>query len=320
LDRIGHIVPPATPTNPGGLNLFLVLFVSVIWGAAFLSVRISLDGYGPVTVAALRTLVAFLVLLAISVPLGQGLSTVPGRAGWFAATTIGIVSLAVPFSLLSWGQQFAPSAFAGVAMGAVPLLILPLVAIFSPEEGIGPRRIFGLVLGFIGLLVLIGPAAIEAHDTSWQSLWGQIAFFGAALCYAAGSVMMRRAPAMPPLALATSTLGVAAAILVPLALLIEGIPQAWPFRPTTALLYAALFPTALAAVIRVHVIRTAGSLFMSIAGYLVPVWAVIFGIAFLNEDLPGRLFLSLTLILLGIAISQSRAIQDLFRKKARTPL
>ena len=102
--------------------------------------------------------------------------------------------------------------------------------------------------------------------------------------------------------------------MVPLALWFEGLPSDWPTRPTIGLLYAALLPTALAAVIRVRIITTAGSLFMSIVSYLVPVWSVIFGIILLNEALPTNLFLGLGLILSGIALSQARSISRSFGK------
>lgn len=292
-----------TPDTPGALNWALILALGVIWGSAFLSVRVALDGFTALQTAAGRTLFGALALTAISLVMGQGPHRLPSARAYGFAVAIGGFAVALPFVLLSWGQQFVPSAFAGVAMGAVPLLVLPLVYVFSPEEGIGPRRIIGITLGFVGLLALIGPSAF-GDDTA--SFTGQLACVGAALCYAAGSITTRRAPKMPPIAFATVTLLAAALILAPLALWIDGMPMTYPARSTMALLYAALFPTALAAVIRVLVITSAGSLFMSNTSYMVPVWSVIFGIAILGEDLPPGLFAGLALILAGIAISQSR--------------
>ena len=300
-----------SPENPGLLNWLLILILGVVWGSAFLSMRIALEGFTPITVAAMRVLVGSAALVVIGIIMGQGLDKVPGARGWAFASAIGLGAIALPFTLLAWGQQFVPSAYAGVAMGSVPLLVLPLVAIFSPEEGIGPRRIMGLILGFAGIAVLFDPEALSSDAvpvTDRMLIWGTAACVGAASCYAIGSIITRRAPAMPPISLATSSLVVAAIALVPLALWFEGVPDAWPTRPTLWLLYAALFPTALASVIRVRVITTAGSLFMSIVSYMVPVWSVFFGILFLSEALPPRLFAALALILAGIGIAQSRQI------------
>lgn len=278
-----------------------------------MSVRLSLDGFGPWSVAAWRTGLAGITLALIGAALGQGLHKIPSVRAWRFAIIIGAGAVALPFSLLSWGQQFVPSAFAGVAMGAVPLLVLPLVYLFSKEEGIGPRRVLGMLLGFVGLFILVGPnaAASTGHANEWL---GRLACLAAAGCYASGSVITRRAPKMPPIAFATASLLVAAVILIPIAGITEGWPDSFPKKPTTALVYAALFPTALAAVIRVRVITTAGSLFMSLTSYQVPVWSVIFGVSFMGETLPPQLFFALAIILAGIGLSQSRALTALIKK------
>lgn len=302
-----------SPENPGLLNWVLVIVLGIIWGGAFMSVRLSLDGFGPWTVAAWRTGIGGITLAIIGAFLGQGLQTIPSARAWFFAIIIGVGAVALPFGMLSWGQQFIPSAFAGVAMGAVPLLVLPLVYIFSKEEGIGPRRVIGMLLGFVGLFILVGPgaAASTGHENEWL---GRLACLAAAGCYASGSVVTRRAPKMPPIAFATASLVVAAAVLIPIAAVAEGWPNSFPAQPTTALIYAALFPTALAAVIRVRVITTAGSLFMSLTSYQVPIWSVILGVSFMGETLPPQLFLALAIILTGIAISQSRALTSMFKR------
>lgn len=303
-----------TPQDPGLLNWALILCLGLIWGGAFLSVRVALEGFEPWTVAAWRVGIAAVTLWLIGAALGQGLGTIPSKSAWRYACVIGVGAVALPFAMLSWGQQFVPSAFAGIAMGAVPLLVLPLVYLFSPEEGIGPRRIIGMLLGFVGLYLMIGPQAIQTGGEPNAPL-GQLACIAAAACYAAGSVITRRAPKMPPIAFASATLIAAAVVLVPIALIIEGLPDAWPQNPTLALFYAALLPTALAAVIRVRVITTAGSLFMSLTSYMVPVWSVIFGVTLMSEQLPPQLFMALGLILTGIAISQSRALGSVFRRR-----
>jgi len=294
----------ATPQRPGLTNWALILLLGVIWGSAFMSVRVALDGFTFWQTSASRTGLAALLLAGFGALTGQGPQSLPNGRAYGFAMLIGALALALPFALLSWGQQHVPSAFAGVAMGTAPLLGLPLVYLFSPDEGIGPRRIVGMCLGFVGILVITGPGAAEGTGT--LTLLGRLACVGAACCYAVGSVLTRRAPKMPPIAFAAVSMMTAAAILVPLALWIDGAPEAWPARPTTALLYAALFPTALAAVIRVRVITTAGSLFMSNTSYMVPVWSVIFGVFLLGEELSRSLVAGLALILVGIAISQSR--------------
>src|SRR6056297_1647516 len=141
-----------SPTAPGALNWALILILGVIWGGAFMGMTVALEGVGPWWVAAGRVALAGVALLALGPLVGQPVWTVPSRRAWVFAGMIGLGAVALPFALLSWGLTQVPSAFAGVTMGAVPLLVLPLVALFSPEEGIGPRRIAGIALGFVGLI------------------------------------------------------------------------------------------------------------------------------------------------------------------------
>lgn len=302
-----------SPENPGLINWLLILILGVVWGGAFMSVRLSLDGFGPWSVAAWRTGLGGITLAIIGAALGQGVHKIPMARAWMFAIIIGSGAVALPFAMLSWGLQFIPSAFAGVAMGAVPLLVLPVVYLFSKDEGIGPRRVLGMLLGFVGLFILVGPgaAASTGHENEWL---GRLACLAAAGCYASGSVIIRRAPKMPPIAFATATLLIAAVILIPIAAITEGWPDSFPTKPTAALIYAALFPTALAAVIRVRVITTAGALFMSLTSYQVPVWSVILGVSFMGETLPPQLFFALAIILAGIGLSQSRALMEMIRR------
>ncbi len=302
-----------TPTAPGALNWLLVVVLGVIWGTAFMGVSTALTGLTPWWVTAGRIGLAALVLVPVGALMGQPLWRLRGARAWASVAFVGIIATAMPFALLSWGLTQVPSAFAGVAMGAVPLLVLPLVAIFSPEEGIGPRRLIGVALGFVGLVILIGPGAL-----SDGTLMGRLACIGAAACYAMGSVVTRRAPAMPPLAFAAGGLSIGALVLVPLAFMLEGPPSLDQPIAGWALLYVALFPTGIAAIIRVRVITTAGSLFMSLTSYMVPVWAVLFGATIMGEDLPPQLLWALALILCGIGISQSRALLQQLRPSTST--
>lgn len=300
-----------TPDRPGPLNWALLTVLGIVWGSAFMSISIALEGFGPITVAALRTSIGAIALLAAGAALGQNPTAIPGRVGWVFAAAVGITSSALPFLLLAWGLQHIPSAFAGVAMGAVPLLLLPLAYVFSPEEGIGPRRVAGVALGFVGLAVLIGPGAFAGGGD--LTGFGRLACLGAAACYGVSSVLTRRAPPMPPISLAAASLLAGAVVLVPLALALEGVPDAAPARATLALVYLGLLPTGIAALLRVRVIRTAGSVFMSLVSYMVPVWAVIFGGVLLGEALPPQLLVALGLILAGIGLSQWRSLSALWR-------
>jgi drug/metabolite transporter (DMT)-like permease len=302
-----------TPENPGLKNWLSIIVLGVIWGGAFLSSKIALGGIGVWWVAAGRVSIAALALIVLSSVMGQGIHRIRDLRSWLFVGAFGFIATASAMALLSWGQQHVSSAFAGVTMGAIPLLILPLAALFSKDEGTGPRRIAGFCLGFVGLLVLVGPKAFTSTGADLET-YGRLACFGTALLYSIGSIITRRSPQMPPLAFSAAALLVGSVFLLPLAFWFEGAPPPLNNTAGYALLYAALVPTAIGAVMRVNIIRSAGSVFMSLTSYMVPVWAVIFGMLILDEAITQTMAIGMILILIGIALSQSRALLAMFRR------
>ena len=263
-------------------------------------VSIALEGYGPLTVACARTTLGAVALLGLMLAMGRPL---PSRATLVPLLWIGALNTALPFSLLSWGQQYVPSAFAGISMAALPLFVLPMAHWFT-DERLSTQKLVGVVIGFLGALVLIGPGVLRIGQ-GLEPL-GQLACIAATVSYAVSSVMTRRCPPIDPITLAAFTLVVGSMILIPAMLAVEGVPGWTDARTGWAILFLGFFPTALAALLRVMVIRTAGSVFMTLVNYQVPLWSVVFGWAILKEDLPLSFLAALGLILFGLAVSQWR--------------
>jgi len=292
----------------------MVAALGLIWGATFLGIELALKGLTPFWLAAGRIGIASVLMALFQAFRGRSLMTVPGETppwGWLIF--IGILSSALPFMLLSWGQQFVTSGFAGVSMAAVVLMVLPLAHFLIPGEQMTWLKSMGFAVGFVGVLLLIGGQAFESTGNSWE-IYGRAACLGAAACYAISSVLMRKLPAMDPIVLASVLLYIGAAIVIPLAFIIEG-PPTWPPRNALiALIVLALIPTAGANMLRVMVIRTAGPTFMSLTNYQVPVWSVLLGWLILKEPLPGSMLAALALILGGVFLSQWNAIRRLISR------
>lgn len=298
------------PHQPTLANWLSITALGLIWGGTFMVVAIALEGYGPFTVACARTTLGAIALLILVRILRRPLPAFTPRMVRYLAV-IGVLNTAVPFALLSWGQQFVPSAFAGISMAALPLFVLPLAYVFTDEK-LSLRNMLGVLLGFVGAIVLIGPGVLRI-GTGMEPL-GQLACIGAAISYAVSSILTRRCPPIDPITMAAALLTVGAATLIPAMLLMEGWPTLGATRPTIAVVALGLVPTALAAAIRVVTIRSAGTVFMTLVNYQVPLWSVIFGVVILNEVLPLRFFAALGLILLGLAISQWRSLGRLFAR------
>jgi len=297
-------------TQPTPANWLSIAALGLIWGATFMVVAIALEGYGPLTVACARTTLGAVALLALMVLLKRPLPEfTPQMRGYLIA--IGLLNTALPFALLSWGQQYVPSAFAGISMAALPLFVLPLAHVFTDEK-MSLRNSLGVMMGFIGAIVLIGPGILRL-GTGWEPL-GQLACIAASISYAVSSIMTRRCPPIDPITMAALLLTIGSAALIPAMLVFEGVPSMGDARPTIAIIVLGFIPTALAALIRVATIRSAGAIFMTLVNYQVPLWSMVFGVIVLSEVLPLRFFIALGLILIGLAISQWSNLRKLLAR------
>lgn len=301
----GAIIAPVGKTHaalpqPTRRDWLSILFLGVVWGGTFMVVEFALRGYGPVTVATARVLLGALALGSLAFVMGRPLPAFDAQL-WAHLVPIGLLGSAIPFCLLSWGQSHVPSAFAGLSMAGVPLFVLPLAYMFGGET-LNKNKAMGFGLGFVGTVILIGPD-ILAGDAL---IVPRMACIAAALCYALASILTRRCPTIDPITLSATSLAVGAVPLVPFMLLTEGMPTWQGDTPGAAIFFLGLVPTALAAYLRVSVIRSAGSGFMTLTSYQVPIWSVIFGVVILAEQLPLRFFVALLLILAGLLLSQRR--------------
>ena len=150
-----------------------------------------------------------------------------GRRIWLHCLGMGVFSNALPFALLSWGQERVSSGFAGITMAVVPLLVLPLAHVFVPGEQMTLRKAVGFVVGFAGVALLIGPGGEAGAGAVGLA---RMACVAASCSYAVGAIITRLAPPGPTLSFGAAGLLIAAAISVPLALVFEG----WPASPPLA--------------------------------------------------------------------------------------
>ena len=287
-------------SQPSTANWISIFALGLIWGGTFMVVSIALRGYGPITVACARTTLGAFALLGIMFALRRPL---PSPQAMRAIAIIGPLNTALPFMLLSWGLQYVPSAFAGISMAVLPLFVLPLAYFFS-DETLNLRRVVGVMFGVIGAIVLIGPGVLRIG--TGMEPWGQIACLLATLSYSISSILTRRCPPVDSITMAAFTLMFGSIVMIPLMIMIEGVPTPTTRESTLAIIVLGLVPTAFAAYLRILVVRTAGSVFMTNVNYQVPLWSVVFGAVVLDENLPIEFFIALGIILAGLAISQGK--------------
>lgn len=283
---------------------FLLLLLVALWGSAFAFAKIAVESIAPEWTMAGRLIAAALLLLPLTLLFRDSLPRDMKAWSWFAL--LALVGNIAPFFAIGWGQQHVSSALAGILVGFTPIVTLAIAHFFLEEERITPRRALGFLIGFAGLLIVLGPAALKDLSVGGERLLGQLAVLAGACFFAANNVLARRAPEMPLLVkssgvmLAGALAGlVAASALTP--------PSSLADASTTALLGLAglgLFSTGLAAIIFFRLIDMAGATFVSLTNYLVPVFAAIAGYLIFGEELKLRVLGGLALILAGIAASE----------------
>ncbi len=297
----------------------MIGLLGLVWGSTFMVIELALRGITPFWLAAGRIGFASVLMLAFWAVTRKPLftksadMTPQNRDGrWGNLLVMSALSSAIPFVLLSWGQQHVTSGFAGVSMASVVLILLPLAHFFVTGERMTWMKSIGLIVGFIGVVILIGPQALRSSGAALET-FGRLACLGAATCYAVSSILMRRLPPADPIVLATVSISIGAAMVIPVAWAVEG-PPPMPDRETLFFIaLLGLVPTAAANLLRVIVVRSAGPSFMSLVNYMVPLWSVFFGAVLLGEGLPKQLSFALVLILSGMALSQAHL---LWRRRA----
>ena len=290
----------------------MIGLLGLVWGGTFMVIEIALQGMTPFWLAAGRIGFATVLMCTIWAALGfklfEGPVAPPTR---LTVMAIGALSSAVPFILLSWGQQFVTSGFAGVSMASVGLIVLPLAHFLVPGEQMSLRKFMGFLIGFVGICILIGAQAFETSGASLETP-GRIACMMAAACYAVSTTLMRRLPKVHPIGLTTVLFLVGSCIVIPAAVIVEGPPPLPDAKTALVIAFLGLVPTATASLLRVLVVRSAGPVFMSLTSYQVPVWSVVLGALILGEPLPSSLLLALLFILGGVGLSQYGALTRLF--------
>jgi drug/metabolite transporter (DMT)-like permease len=298
-------MPDKNPHSP--LNWAFLIILGIIWGGSFMGAKLALTGFGPMTVSALRLLIASAILVSFAYIFRNGLpnfKTPTDKRIWLHILGMGLFTNAIPFTLLNWGQLRVSSGFAGISMAVVPLLVLPIAHFLVPGDQMSRKKVLGFAIGFIGVVILVGPAKFIGSSGDPLEPIARLACVGAACCYAIGSIITRLCPPVGLLSYSAAGLLVGTLGMVPVALYFEGLPNMPETKAALGIIYLGLFPTALATIMLVNVINKAGPSFMSLVNYQVPIWAIVFGLAFLGEALPPSFLGALALILLGLGVSQ----------------
>ncbi|MCC8247719.1 DMT family transporter [Saccharothrix luteola] len=280
------------------------VLLSVIWGGSFALIKVAVDaGVPAVWVALFRCLFGALTLWAIC--LAQGATVPLDRRTWGHAAVVALLLNAVPFTLLAHGETQVSSVLAGVFNATTPLTTLVFVLLIVPSERMTVARVVGLLVGFTGVLVVLGAWRGLADDV----LEGSLACLAATACYGAGFAYTRRffsggdhsASALSAVQITCATLQLA--LVAPAS---GGLPS-WPgMSAAVALVVLGAAGTGLAYVLNLDVIRAAGPAVASTVTYVAPLWSTAIGAVLLGETVGWNTLVGGAVVIGGVLLARSR--------------
>ena len=290
--------------------LMLAALVAM-WGSSFMFIKLGIATVPTSTLVAARLILGAMILLIVVYLRGARLPPLwPLRSNggrvWGNYAILALLGNCIPFTAITWGQQRTDSALAGILMAVMPLATMVLAHFSVKGEHMTRNRVIGFVLGFAGILVLMGPSALNRVAGQSIATWSQLAILLGALCYAANSVLTRiLARGDDVLVASAAMLLIASVMALPVALVVD---MPWQVAPSwtsvSAILWLGVGPTAVATVVYFKLIASAGPTFMSLVNYMSPAVAVFLGVSLLGETPGFHAYIALGLILLGIAVSQ----------------
>jgi drug/metabolite transporter (DMT)-like permease len=271
--------------------------ISFLWGIPYLFIKVAVDdGVPPVFLAWIRVVIAAVVLLALAWRAGT-LGSVRGHGRWILA--FAVAEIAIPFPLISLGEVHVDSSLAAIVIAAVPLIVALLAVGFAPAERATGSRLVGLLVGFVGVIALVG---LDLTGSA-EELLGALAILGAAVGYAVGPMLLRaKLSGIDARAAMGVSLAVAAVVLTPFAAL--DLPdEVPPGSSLLSILVLGLFCTAVAFVVYGMLVSDVGAGRAVVITYVAPVVALALGVAVLGESPGPGAVVGLLLIVAGSWIS-----------------
>lgn len=270
----------------------LLGFLASLWGASYLFIKIGLEDFSPAMVVFLRTLLAAVVLAPLALRRGalRGL-----RPLLWPIVLLAAIQVAVPFLLISWGQEEISSSLAGILVASAPILTALLAVFIARDERPSAFGGVGIGIGIVGVALLLG---VDVGGDS-AALVGGLAVVVASLGYALGGFYLKaRFREAQPIGMVAATMLASAVLVLPLAL--ASFPADGPGLGSMAAMAAlGAGGTGIAFVIYYTLIGSVGPVKTSIVAYIAPVFAVFYGVVFLDEAFTLGTLVGMALILSG---------------------
>ncbi len=302
-DRVAVVEGPALAATrssmPRWRGRFLLL--AAIWGNSFLFIKVGDEALAPLQVALGRVVIGAVTLLIVLAVRRERLPRDPGV--WRHLMVAALLVNVLPFSLFAYGEMHVTSVLAGIWNATTPLVTLLVVLLTLPEERPTRERFAGLVLGFVGVLVVLGVwRGLGAH-----ALLGNLACFVASACYGLGYPYIRKHLSGRPesiIALSAAQLLCSTVELAIVTPLFTAVPTTLPLRVVASVVALGALGTGVAYVLNYGLLRDAGATVASTVTYVIPLFSTVVGVLILHEQLTWNEPVGALVVILGVAVSQ----------------
>ena len=293
-------------TAPKSLDYFLLTTLSIIWASAFFNIKIATYSYGPITISFFRILLGTLPVILIC--FYNKIKIEAFSKDWLWYASIGAINLVIPFFLIAYGVQKVQSNLAAILMASTPLSATILAHFFTNNEKINLTKILGVLIGFIGIIVLFSDSILIDENNFFYAL---MILLGSTF-YVIGGLLTLKISKKKNENVTASILIWGAIIIFPITMIIE---QPWNLSPrldsTLCLIYLGIFPTGIAWLLRFHILKRNGLVFQAQVAYLIPIFGVFLGYIFLKEIITIKALIALVAVIIGIYFVRRSIKQNL---------
>jgi drug/metabolite transporter (DMT)-like permease len=290
------------------------LALGFFWGTSYLWIKIGVETLPPLTLIAGRLTLGFIFLAIVVAVARQELPR--SRRQYGHLLVMSVINIVIPFILITVGEQSIDSALASILNSGVPLGVIILAPMFLPEERLTAAKLVGLAIGFAGVIWLVAPGLTSGLASN---LPGELMMLGSTISYAAGNVYARRnVRGLRPMIPALFQVGFAAAIIIPLALIVDQpfsrvhpAPEAF-----AAIAWLGFLGSGAAYLCYFTIMSHWGATRTSMVAYLLPVVGIAAGALVLGDPVTPNRIGGTVLIVAGIAlVSSGSALRRLWDRR-----
>ena len=287
--------------RPTRTDWLLLLVLGIMWGTSYAFIKLGVEnGLTTFTLIAVRLAIGLALLATVVAIAREPLPRNPRT--YVHLAVMGAINIAIPFTLITWAELTVDSAIAAILNGAVPLIVIVLAALTFHDEPITLNRLVGVVVGYVGVIVLVFPGLLGALNGS--EFTGEVALLGSTLAYAVGAVYARRnIKGLRPMIPALFQVLFAFLMMAALALAFESpFAIAWNFDAVLAVVWLGLLGSGAAYLLMFRLLTRIGATATSQLAYLLPVVGIVTGALMFGEQVDARVIGGTALILGGVAL------------------